>query len=66
MKLELNSEQEEILGRVLSLYISDLRMEVAATDDFEFRRNLKHEEEQLKALLAGLQTVAPQPSLASS
>lgn len=55
MKLELSAEQAELLQRVLSEFVSDMRMEVAGTDSFEYRQMLKHDEELLRTLLRDLQ-----------
>lgn len=59
MRLELSDEETALLDRILSGYLSDLRMEVAGTDSFKLRQELKHEEETIKKLLGDLQTPSP-------
>jgi hypothetical protein len=49
-QLTLTQEEAVALRDVLSSDVSDLRMEIAATDSLPFRENLK----RLKALLVGL------------
>lgn len=55
MTIELTVDEAATLSRVLTSYLSDLRMEVAATDRMEFRESLKEEEAFLKRLLDRLQ-----------
>ena len=40
--LELTSEEEKELFSFIERYYHDLRVEIANTDDREFRRSLKH------------------------
>ena len=54
LTLTLTDEQRDMLQGILTSYLSDLRMEVADTDSFEFRQGLKHKEAFLKDLLARL------------
>ena len=54
MQVELTVEEAATLHRVLTSYLSDLRFEVAGTDQMDFRESLKAEEEFLKRLLAQL------------
>lgn len=49
--LELNVEEQNMLARILTSYLSDLRFEVADTDRLEWREKLKGEEEFVKKLL---------------
>ena len=62
MRMDLSKEEAELLRRVLSGYLSDLRMEVAGTDSPSFRQGLKDEEITIKKLISelesGLQTAA--------
>ena len=51
MELTLGPEDAALLERILSGYLSDLRMEIAATDSAEWRREMKHEEDRIGALL---------------
>ncbi len=49
--LNLTSEQAEILRDALESYLSDLRMEIADTDNHDFRESLKAKEATLKQIL---------------
>ena len=40
--LDITKEEKDILIEVLEEYISDLRMEVADTDNMDFREKLKN------------------------
>jgi hypothetical protein len=52
--IQLADEEAEILRSVLEEYISELRMEVANTDNMDFREALKRKEEILKRLAGQL------------
>ncbi|HEV8611345.1 MAG TPA: hypothetical protein VGS98_14915 [Thermoanaerobaculia bacterium] len=52
--IQLADEEAEILRAVLEEYISELRMEVANTDNMDFREALKRKEEILKRLAGQL------------
>ncbi len=52
--LELNDEEREVLAAVLTDDLSDLRMEIADTENREFRERLEHKEEVMKGILAAL------------
>lgn len=52
--LNLTNEEAENLKEVLTSYVSDLRMEIADTDKFEFREGLKNKETFLKDLIGRL------------
>ncbi len=58
MELTLQTEEMELLKRVLSLALSDLRMEIADTENYDMRQGLKQDEETLKGILARLEKVA--------
>jgi hypothetical protein len=60
MELTLGPEEATLLARVLTNYLSDLRMEVGATENFEWRQSLKHDEALLRGLLSRLQATAAQ------
>ena len=51
MRLELDAGQTRMLDEILSSYLSDLRMEIAATDRQDFREKLKRKEVFLKDLI---------------
>jgi hypothetical protein len=52
--LEITTEEKDILTKLVRVYISDLRMEIADTDQSSFKKNLKEEQEVLKKLLEKL------------
>jgi hypothetical protein len=54
-ELKLTGEEAKRLRDVLTQYLSDLRMEVADTDSFDFREDLKQTELLLKRLIADLE-----------
>ena len=49
--IELTSEKAEMLREIISTYLFDLRMEIAGTENMNFREELKKKEEFLKELL---------------
>ena len=52
MDLNLTEDEAALLSRILANYLSDLRMEVADTDNAAMRRALKSEEDTVRALIA--------------
>ncbi len=58
IQLSLSSEEAEKLKLILSEYLSDLRMEIADTDQQDYREKLKEKEVFLKLLLVQLQAKA--------
>ena len=54
MALELNREDYELLKQVLERYISNLRMEIAGTENADWRKSMHADEDRAKALLARL------------
>ena len=53
-ELKLTNDEAKTLHGVLTEYLSDLRMEIANTDSFDFREDLKRTEALLKRLIADL------------
>jgi len=53
--LELTHDELELIDDVLNDFLSDLRMEIADTDDFNFRQGLKKKSEKLQAILTKLE-----------
>ncbi|MEZ4867053.1 MAG: hypothetical protein R3C14_37365 [Caldilineaceae bacterium] len=49
--MELTKHEAGLLQEILVYYLSELRMEIADTDDQKFRENLKEKEEDIKKLL---------------
>lgn len=54
MEVVLDDEEATALRQVLRTYLSDLRMEIGATDDHHFRDGLKAERSVLEGVLAKL------------
>jgi len=52
--MKLTNEEAEELKDVLTSYVSDLRMEIADTDNYEFRETLKKKEKFLKDVISRL------------
>jgi hypothetical protein len=50
-----SAEESAALRDALSSYCSDLRMEIADTDNPQYRRGLRHERELLESVLAKLE-----------
>jgi hypothetical protein len=54
MQIELNAEEIQMLRQIVDSYVSDLRMEITATDSQPFREELKKRQRFLEKLLASL------------
>ncbi len=54
MELALQREESELLKHILSVYLSDLRMEIGRTDDYAMRQDLKREKEMVAVLMTRL------------
>jgi hypothetical protein len=52
VNLQMTADEAALLARILANYLSDLRMEVADTDNATMRRALKSEEDTVRALLS--------------
>ena len=52
--LTLTADEVDTLTRALDRYVSDLRMEIANTDNQRFRNELKQEKTTLKTILGSL------------
>ncbi|UCG76546.1 MAG: hypothetical protein JSV95_04430 [Gemmatimonadota bacterium] len=55
IQLDLNEEERRILEEVLQAAVSDLRMEIANTDSYDFRKMLKGRKAALRKTLEALQ-----------
>lgn len=51
MRLDLSPDQARLLDRILSAYLSDLRVEVRATDSYGFRQDLKREQTMVREIV---------------
>lgn len=59
LHLNLDADERDVLTRLLERALGDLRMEIAATENYEFRQDLKAQEEVIKKLLVALRQVMP-------
>jgi len=55
MTLELTRREAEELGKVLESYLSELRMEIAGTDSWDYRQGLKERNVVLNQVLQQVQ-----------
>ena len=62
MELQLTDQQAEVLREVLDGAFRDLRSEIAATDNAEFKRELREREAVLREILDLLGGPLPNPS----
>jgi hypothetical protein len=61
-QITLTQEEAAALRGALSRYVSDLSMEIAHTDSWQFRQTLKHEEVLLKNRLEQLDAELASPA----
>jgi hypothetical protein len=54
LELDLSDEERQILEEVLDAAVSDLRMEIADTDSYDFRQMLKGRKLTLMKVLAAV------------
>jgi len=59
LDLVLDKEDYLLLKQVLERYISNLRMEIAGTENFEWRKSMHEDEDRAKRLLARLDEPIP-------
>lgn len=52
LSLELAPDEVDVLRRVLTMFLGDLRMEIADTEAYELRQSLKADELAIKAIIA--------------
>jgi len=55
MEVMLKPNELELVKRILTNYLSDLRMEIADTEDFNLRQDLKADEETIKGVIARIE-----------
>jgi hypothetical protein len=54
MELTLQPDEASLVKRILTNYLSDLRMEIGKTENYELRQELKRDEVTIKSLLTRL------------
>ena len=55
---DLSQDEKELLGKIVRNYLSDLRMEIANTDQLSFKDNLRKEEDMLNSMIDKLELIA--------
>ncbi len=58
LHLHLTADEARVLQEALQCYLSDLRLEVSHTDNFEYRSALKQNEAHLRRVLSNLALVS--------
>lgn len=61
MRLELTTREAQELGNALESYLSDLRMEIAGTDSWDYRQSLKERKDVLSQVLRQMRPTAREP-----
>jgi hypothetical protein len=59
MDLELSKEDFVLLKQILERYVSDLRMEIAGTENADWRKEMHVDEDRAKAMLERLNAAEP-------
>ena len=59
MDLELSKEEFTLLKQVLERYVSNLRMEIAGTENADWRKSMHEDEDRAKAILERLNAARP-------
>ncbi len=59
MRLTLQPNEVLLLTQILRERLSDLRMEISNTEQYEMREALKQEEERIKSILSRLEEISP-------
>jgi hypothetical protein len=54
VQLDLKPDEQKVLKETLESYLSDLRMEIADTDNKDYREQLKHRKDILNKVVAAL------------
>lgn len=57
MELTLQPEDVALLKRILSLYLSDLRMEISNTENYDMRKGLQEDERRAVAIVERLEAM---------
>ncbi|MEZ4616545.1 MAG: hypothetical protein R2867_13740 [Caldilineaceae bacterium] len=60
--IELTDHETELLHDIVAYYLSELRMEIAGTDQLAFRENLKGKEQEINKILTTLAQVSDSQS----
>lgn len=55
MELKLELEEVELLKRILTNFVSDLKMEITNTENYDWREDMKHDEAMIRSLIDRLE-----------
>jgi hypothetical protein len=58
--VQLDERQKSLLDRILVSWISDLKMEIGSTEDFDYRRKLHEDKDVAISVLAQIDPAAAQ------
>jgi hypothetical protein len=61
MRLNLQDDDAKVLRIVVAQYLSDLRMEIGGTEDYDMRRELHQREDALRRILTQIDGQAAAP-----
>lgn len=56
MQLSIGPEEAPLLQRILTQYLSELKLEISNTEKYEWRQSMKRDEELVKGLIARLES----------
>lgn len=59
MELRLQAGDAALLADILQRFLSDLRMEVASTENYDLRQTMKHNEDAIRRMLEQLSGGTP-------
>ena len=59
MALELSREEFQLMQQVLARHLSNMRAEIAGTENFQWRKEMQSDEETLKSILERLSQAKP-------
>ncbi|MEO5722970.1 MAG: hypothetical protein ABIQ39_02145 [Ilumatobacteraceae bacterium] len=62
MDVSLNVQESDAVSKALRSYVSDLRMEIVDTDNPEYKRELREEQNALEAAIGKLDAAVPAPT----
>lgn len=54
--LQFSEEERELLNKIITNYLSELRMEIADTDQLSFKEQLRQEEDVVNGMIKKIQS----------
>ena len=55
MQLSIQQDEAELLHRILTQYLSELKPEISNTENFEWRQGMKRDEDAVKRMISQLE-----------